>query len=359
MRIRELVFALAIAPAWLAAAPGPKTQNVVFVMMDGLRWQEVFLGADSQLMNKENGAVGDPAGLEQQYPVGNRAALMPFMWNVVAKQGQLYGNRKAGSEAYVTNGKNFSYPGYSETLCGFPDDRIDSNRKIPNPNRTVLEWLNDKPAFRGSVAVFGAWDNFPYMVNSQRSGLPVNAGFEPLVTASADAPLALMNRLKAESVYWESEPADAFTFHTAMWYLKHNQPRVLYLSLGEADEWSHAGKYGPYLGAIHRTDAYLKELWNTLQSMDQYRGKTTLIFSVDHGRGEAPVEWRSHGQKIPDSKYIFMTFLGPDTPPLGERKEIAPVTQSQLAATLAALLGEDYHADVPKSGAPIADVIGH
>jgi hypothetical protein len=34
------------------------------------------------------------------------------------------------------------------------------------------------------------------------------------------------------------------------------------------------------------------------------------------------------------------------------------VTQNQIAATLAALLGEDYRADVPQAGAPIADVLG-
>jgi hypothetical protein len=43
---------------------------------------------------------------------------------------------------------------------------------------------------------------------------------------------------------------------------------------------------------------------------------------------------------------------------LGERKQVGPVTESQIAATLAALLGEDYHAAAPKSGAPIGDVLG-
>ena len=35
------------------------------------------------------------------------------------KRGQIYGNRDLGSEAYVTNDRNFSYPGYSEILCGY------------------------------------------------------------------------------------------------------------------------------------------------------------------------------------------------------------------------------------------------
>jgi hypothetical protein len=51
-----------------------------------------------------------------------------------------------------------------------------------------------------------------------------------------------------------------------------------------------------------------------------------------------------------------MAFLGPDTPALGERGAGTVVTESQVAATIAALLGQDYRAAVPKSGAPIADV---
>ncbi len=48
----------------------------------------------------------------------------------------------------------------------------------------------------------------------------------------------------------------------------------------------------------------------------------------------------------------------PDVPGLGERKDVPAVTQSQIAATAAALLGEDYVAEVPKAGKPIAAVLG-
>jgi len=87
--------------------------------------------------------------------------------------------------------------------------------------------------------------------------------------------------------------------------------------------------------------------------MKEYRGTTTLIFSPDHGRGEG-TQWKSHGEKVPDSKYIWMAFVGPDTPAMGERQNIAAVTQGQIAATLAALLGEDYAASVPQAGRVIA-----
>ena len=331
-------------------------------MTDGLRVQEMFTGADDALLNKENGAVKDPAALRQQYwrdtPEARREALMPFVWGTMAKQGQIFGNRSKGSDVVVTNRRNFSYPGYNETLTGFADDRIDSNAKKANPNVTVLEWLHRKPKYQGRIAAFGAWDVFPYIFNVERAGFPVNAALAPFLMKPMTANMELINKLKAETTSaWEAEAFDSFTFHTALEYLKTARPRILYLSLGETDEWSHAGKYKEYLDSAHRVDAYLKELWQTVQSMPEYRGTTTLIFSPDHGRGDAPVAWKSHGEKIPDSKYIWMAFLGPDTKGLGERTNIPEVQQNQVAATLAALMGENYVADVPKAGKPITDVL--
>jgi hypothetical protein len=54
---------------------------------------------------------------------------------------------------------------------------------------------------------------------------------------------------------------------------------------------------------------------------------------------------------------MWMAFLGPDTPPLGERINCDRVIQSQIAATLAALLGEDYHGAVPDSGPVIKPIL--
>jgi len=239
----------------------------------------------------------------------------------------------------------------------FADSRITSNDNIPNANVTVLEWLHEKAAYRGKVAAFGAWEVIASILNAKRAGFAVNAGYEPFTMPPVTPGLTLLNRLKNETYAWDDEAFDSFAFHTALEYLKMHKPRILYLSLGETDDWAHEGKYDAYLRAAHRVDQYLKELWDTVQSMEEYRGNTALIFSTDHGRGEAPEEWKSHGEKIPASKYIWMAFTGPDTRALGERAKVAPVTQNQIAATLAGLLGENYGADVPKAGQPIRDVL--
>ena len=359
------ISAFAVQAIAQAAAPH-KTQNVIVVMIDGMRWQEVFRGADPELI-KTVGPDGLPAGkyrtayAEKAYaratPAESRAAIMPFVWGEMAAHGQVFGNRDLGSDSHVTNGFNFSYPGYNETLTGWGDPRIHSNDNIPNPNVTVFEWLNRKPELHGHVAAFGAWEDFNGIFNKDRCGFPVNASYDPLTEMPATPELTLLNRLKQEGIrIWPDEVFDPPMFYTALEYVKYAKPRVLFIGLGETDDWAHADSYAEYLNAAHRSDAYIAALWNLIQGMPEYKDKTTLVVLPDHGRGEG-AKWTGHGQDLPESSQTWMAWLGPDTAPLGERKNAGPVTESEVAATLAALLGEDYHAAVPKSGAPIADVV--
>jgi hypothetical protein len=92
--------------------------------------------------------------------------------------------------------------------------------------------------------------------------------------------------------------------------------------------------------------------------MPEYRGRTTFIITTDHGRGDGRTTWRDHGRKVPESEQIWLAVIGPDTPPLGARHDAPVVTQSQVPATLAALLGEDWRKAEPRAAPPIADVLG-
>jgi hypothetical protein len=69
-----------------------------------------------------------------------------------------------------------------------------------------------------------------------------------------------------------------------------------------------------------------------------------------------PADWTDHGDKIPAAASIWMAVMGPGTPPLGVREGV-PATQSQLAATVASLLGEDFRAASPKAAPPLPGVV--
>jgi hypothetical protein len=126
-----------------------KTENLIFITLDGLRWQEVFYGADSLLVVDTKYAQ-DPEKLTAQFwntdPKVRREILMPFFWQVIAQKGQLHGNRKFGSKVNDKNRMVFSKPCYNEIFAGYPDDeRINSNSKENNPNPNFLEFLDKQP----------------------------------------------------------------------------------------------------------------------------------------------------------------------------------------------------------------------
>jgi len=336
--------------------PALASDNVILFLVDGLRWQEVFTGADEQLMNKENG-VADVEALRKEYwrdtPEVRREVLMPFFWKTIAREGQLFGNQNAGSVARVTNTFRFSYPGHSEMLVGYADPGINSNDGVPNPNVSVLEWLNRQPPFAGRVAAFGMWDVIAAILNRERCGFYVNAEYEPVKVGRISPRQVLLNELKANlPANCGRGDFDALVFYSAMEYLKANRPRVFYIAFDETDASGHEGRYDDYLDAIRRTDRLIGTLWQTVQSMPQYQSKTTLIIATDHGRGYG-AEWKHHGEKAVGAENIWVAAIGTTVAPLGERKNVEPVTLAQVAATVAASVGRDYCAAVPRAAPPI------
>src|SRR5215472_15363855 len=197
--VSSVLLALLASPA-LQAQPPLHTRNVVLIVSDGLRWQEIFRGADPTLLNEANGGIWDKEqDLRREFwrddPVERRRALFPFLWSTVAVRGQIFGNQALGSVARVTNGLAFSYPGYNEMLTGHPDPRINSNEFGPNPNVSVLEWLNTLPDLKGKVSVFATWANFKDIFNVPRSHLPLQVGWDLPFQGKLSERQELMNRL--------------------------------------------------------------------------------------------------------------------------------------------------------------------
>jgi hypothetical protein len=351
------------SPARAEGAP-LKTRNVVLIVSDGLRWQEIFTGADPKLLNAKHGGIWDQeADLKREFwrddASERRKALFPFLWSTVASQGQIFGNRTLGSRARVTNGKAFSYPGYNEMLTGHPDGRIDSNEFGPNPNVSVLEWLNSLPDLRGTVNVYASWSTFKDILNVSRSHLPLQVGWDAPYPTAQDAQQQLLNRLYETTTRLDDEDVyDSFMQVALLDFLGSHHPHVLFVGYGETDNWAHAGRYDLVLHSAHLFDRFVEELWNTMQRLPQYRDQTTFIITTDHGRGGGLEQWKEHGVEEPGSENIWIAVMGPDTPALGERRNTAEVHQAQIAATVAALLGKDYRQAVSAAAAPLTDVIG-
>jgi hypothetical protein len=349
-----------LVPRSLAFAGETRTHNVVVVTADGVRWREVFAGADPALMNEKSGGIWVPAAeLESRYggadPQTRRKKLFPFIWGTLATQGQLFGNQALGSIVHTTNTVQISYPGYSEMLTGVADPQITSNEFGINPNVSVLEWLNTQAEFRGRVEVFAAWSTFHEILAARRSGLPVRAG-ATLVDAADQSPQGrLLTQLYRDTVrLYGDDPYDSFVHQALRLHLERARPRVLFVGFGDTDLWQHLGRYDAFLESAHAFDSFLADLWEQLQSLPEYKGQTTLIVTTDHGRGDGPVEWKEHGAAQRGSGNIWLGMLGPDVAALGERRNVAPLSQAQIAATVAALLGKDFRAFRPQAAEPVA-----
>lgn len=356
-----LVFQFAVSESCQAASL--KTKNVFLITTDGLRWQEVFSGADELLLNKTNGGVVNVDKLRRDFwrdtPEARRAALLPFLWGEIAVSGQIFGNQSKGSIARITNGRKFSYPGYTEFLAGVGDFSIDSNAKRPNKHTNVFEWLNTRPGLRSRVAAVVNWDVIPWILNVERSKLPCWTGMPlpdkaPKVKMVSDE---LEKVLRDTTPLWPDMILDSFTVRAAVDYVKSKKPRALYIAFAETDQWAHEGRYDHYLRSAHHVDRFIRELWETAQSIPQYRGRTTFIITTDHGRGSGATAWRDHGEKIAGAEDIWVAVIGPDTQALGERANCGAIELRQVPASIAALLGEDFRSCVSAAAPPISDIV--
>ena len=317
----------------------PQTKNVILVTLDGFRWQELFHGAEPMIAG--NGKYVTRNSDIQPFLAGSeidrRNALMPFMWNVVAAKGQLYGNRNYKNKVNCTNHHLISYPGYTAMLVGFRHRKVSSNRKVENPHATVLEVIQSDYRFNDEVAAFATWDAFPYILRESRSDIHVNAG-KDVAQGNISKQEVLLNALQVET----GVRSDSMTFQYAMEYLKRETARVLFIGFDETDQHAHAGRYDEYLKAAYRADQMIAQLWEWVQSHPDYRNQTTLLVTTDHGRGSGNSNWRKHRLLAAGSRHIWFAVIGPDTPAFGEMKVRSRTYQNQVAKTVAAFLGLDY-----------------
>lgn len=337
-----------------------RSRNVILVTADGLRIQEIFGGMDPLVSEKEKySGIYDLERVRRRYwrptPEERRRALMPYFWGTLAPQGVVLGNKEKGSRVTLLNPHWFSYPGYAEILTGQFQPDVTSNDPVRYPHRTVLEHVRERLRlpFTG-VASIGSWETFDEISSSREGIFFVNAGERPVPERYATARMKYLASLQTQALtLWEGSRLDAFTVEMALEYLRRYRPRLLYVGLGDTDEWAHARRYDRLLDQIHVFDESLRRLWTELQASETYRGRTTLIVTTDHGRPATPKDWPEHGEGLAGSEDIWIAIIGPDTPDRGETAPYPTVHQADIAATILGFFGLDREEFNPRAGPPI------
>ncbi len=104
-------------------------------------------------------------------------------------------------------------------------------------------------------------------------------------------------------------------------------------------------------------------LFSFVQSDEKYRGKTALIITADHGRGDSPSEWQSHSRVASGSEYVWIAVGG--VPSMTLRGDLSEndinnqhdtIYSAQIASTIARLLGLDWQSEKPDAADPLGFV---
>ena len=321
----------------------PNGNNVFIITLDGFRWQELFSGADSSILHDPRYS-GDTALAKAAFwhpnPSRRREKLMPFVWSIIEKEGQLIGNRLKGSKVNTKNIYSISYPGYNEIFTGEADPFISDNAKMKNHNVNLLEYLNKLPEYQGKIAAFTSWNLFPYILNEERSKLFINSGYEVNQERNISRTQKLLNQLqKHPDLSNKSERTDLLTFLSAKEYILKNHPKIIHIGLGGTDSYGHDKKYGHYLKEANQADRIIADLWNLVQSSPFYRDNTTFIITTDHGRGNNHSNWFRHGTFVPGSSQTWIALLGNTVKPLGEVRGGTQLYLKHIAGTIGYLVG--------------------
>jgi len=265
-----------------------QTENVVIAVMDGTAWRVTF---------------GDP---EHQY--------IPRLWNELRPQGTLY-TRFYNNDVTITKG------GHSTIATGTWQKT--RNRGPRNTMPTMFDYLADEQKIPPEKVwiIFGKG---PY-------------AYDPLTSFPA-----YLNRFKPQSrtgIGESSLQADSDVYQKVLEVMEKDRPRIIYANFGATDHLAHSGSWERHIKAIQHQDELLTNLWGKIQADSNYRDRTALFLTNDHGYHLDGIYegFAEHGDSCEGCRHIMLLAVGPDIKK-GAIVE-TPAYQTDIAPTVGELLG--------------------
>ena len=306
------------------AASGEGAPPVILVTVDGVRYREVFTGLDPGLARA---------------PTPGGDVLLPRLRQRAAREGFLAGDADRGDPFAVRNLAACSLPGYQSILAG-RDLGCWDNRCGRIRVETVLERARRALGLETrEVAVFASWPEIALAVAHDERNLIVNVASEPFwPTGKPDAAVEELLRAEREDRPPWRYRRDRYTWALAMRYLETFRPRVLYVGLGDPDEWAHRGDYAAYTASVRELDARLEDLFQRLGAMGDYGAGASVLVTTDHGRGSG-ADWTKHGFWHPGSHRAWLFASTPATRAAPGRPGGGRYDHLSIRPTIEGLLG--------------------
>jgi hypothetical protein len=306
----------------------PKARDaVVLVVVDGMRWQELFQGSGPTSRD-----VSKPEEAQK---------VFPQLYKRLETRGSVVGAPQHGAPI-VASGPNFvSLPGYAEIFAGRPHTCAD-NRCTPALGPTVVDQVRDRVSVPEEVAVFASWSTVAKVAAQDPSRVVLSTGrsrVENVDVLRADPEAADILTKGEHARAWPGEGdyrPDEYTARLALRYLETRRPRFLFVSLGDADEYAHRNEYRRYLGALRSVDSFLGDLFATLDGMGERGRRTTVLITADHGRAES---FRAHGGEFPESARVWLVACGGGITTSGAVSAASTRHLADVAPTIRVLLG--------------------
>jgi hypothetical protein len=148
---------------------------------------------------------------------------------------------------------------------------------------------------------------------------------------------------------------DELSVYIARQLMTQVSPSLIWITLHDIDI-AHSGAFSLYLDGIRRSDRLCAEIWNTIESLPEYKGRTHLYILPDFGRDSdanpAGNGFQHHRTGDALSRTTWMLALGP-----GVRENFVvdrPVDSLDLVPTLGKTLG---FSPTFATGKPLVEVL--
>lgn len=235
-----------------------KTENVIFLNTDGLRYEDGF-------------AKG--------------ATNMPHVWNDLRPSGAIF-------TKIWNNATTYTAPGHAACITGSWQYEPNNGRIRPN-TPTMFEYYRKQfnAKFEDTLILPGKGNSWHLNYSMFPGfGRPYESTFYALGANDDEIVKVLKERLAAR------------------------KPKLVYAILPHADSAGHAGDYDQYCETIKHADSLIWDVWNTIQSDPFYKDKTTLVLATDHGRHSTGVKdgFVSHGDACEGCRHVYCLMIGPD-----------------------------------------------
>jgi len=272
-----------------------KTKNVFLVIMDGVRYSEIF---------------GDPTH-----------QFIPHIWNDLRPLGTIYTN-------FRNNGITVTVPGHTTMLTGvWQMVKNDGSERPHSP--TIFEYYRKETGAPQSKT----WVVVEHMnlVSADYSDYP---GYGKDYGASLDAP-----GLRKQRGLQSKHTGDVATFDILKEVMDRDRPVLVMVNFGMTDRMGHSGSWSAYANAIMDADTLIYYLWLKIQDDAKYRDTTTLIVTTDHGRHLDGVKtgFQDHGDDCEGCRHLWLLGIGPDI----KSNTVIDATREQpdIAPTIGHLIG--------------------